>query len=43
MKNCSSSKEKALLEAEIMKLCSKAENIEDMVAIDEMVQDLLRE
>lgn len=32
---------KAKLEEEIMKLCSKAQNIEDMVAIDEMVQDIL--
>ena len=41
MRNCVDDKEKSKLEAEIMTLCSKAENYEDMVAIDEMVQDFL--
>jgi hypothetical protein len=31
------------LETEIIKLCSRAESIEDMIAIDEMVQDFLSE
>ena len=36
-------KEKQRLEAEIMELCSKVDNMEDMIAIDEMVMNLLLE
>lgn len=41
MQSCSDSSEKAKLEAEIMKLCSRAKNIEDMMLLDDMVQDIL--
>lgn len=34
-------KEKSRLEAEIMDLCSQVDNMEDMIAIDEMVLELL--
>ena len=35
--------EKQKLEVEIMDLCSKVDDMEDMVAIDEMVMNLLLE
>ena len=34
-------KEKSRLEVEIMDLCSQVDNMEDMIAIDEMVLELL--
>lgn len=34
-------KEKSRLEAEIMELCSQVESMEDMIAVDEMVMELL--
>lgn len=34
-------KEKSRLEVEIMNLCSQVDNMEDMIAIDEMVLELL--
>lgn len=36
-------KEKQRLEVEMMDLCSKVDNMEDMTAIDEMVMNLLLE
>ena len=33
--------EKAKAELEIVRLCSQAKSMEDMMAIDEMVQDIL--
>lgn len=41
--NASDMKEKQRYEAEIMELCSKVDNMEDMIAIDEMVMNLLLE
>jgi hypothetical protein len=34
-------KEKQRLEIEIMNLCSQVDSMEDMIAIDEMVMELL--
>lgn len=41
LKNNPDSKTKQELELEIMKLCSKVKNLEDMEALDEAVQDIL--
>lgn len=38
---CTSSRERTQLEMEIINLCSKVTNVEEMIIIDEMVQDLL--
>lgn len=42
LKESTSTEEKARLETEITKLCSKVDNFEDLMVIEEMVQDLLK-
>ena len=42
LKESTSMEEKARLETEITKLCSKVDNFEDLMVIEEMVQDLLK-
>lgn len=42
LKESTSTEEKARLEIEITKLCSKVDNFEDLMVIEEMVQDLLK-
>ena len=41
--NTTDQKEKQRLEVELMDLCSKVDDMEDMIAIDEMVMNLLLE
>jgi hypothetical protein len=40
--NASSSKEKAEIEQNIIKLCAKVKSFEDMMLIDELVQEILQ-
>ena len=42
LQKATSTEEKARLELEITKLCSKVDNFEDLMVIEEMVQDLLK-
>lgn len=43
MRNATDLEEKGRLEVEIMSLCSKVKNFEDLAAIDELVQEILNE
>ena len=39
--NCSDSKERNKIQMEIMMLCGKVDNLEDITIIDEMVSEIL--
>ena len=39
--NCSDSKERNKIQMEIMALCGKVDNLEDITIIDEMVSEIL--
>ena len=39
--NCSDSKERNKIQMEIMTLCGKVDNLEDITIIDEMVSEIL--
>ena len=41
LKDATSSEEKQRAETEIVKLCSKVKSIDDMLAVDDMVQEFL--
>lgn len=41
LQEASSTEEKSKIEMEIIKLCSKVKSVEDMVAVDDAVQELL--
>lgn len=41
LKEATSTEEKSKIEAEIVKLCSKVKSIDDMLAVDDAVQEIL--